>query len=218
MADDFHARAAKGEAFASAIQGLLQSDQIIRYSQRAGIERSDLAAFMAEIRNSLSAMERRLRFNPDGLLWLIGRGLAHWEAKASIFIERTPYEYYLQYEQRGEPVLLFICPRLLEGGWRPVLVGRLKDVVLEHGQETENRWNQQGFPPRPVDQDGWIHPRNDPRGTIKGSGTPFRKIDYRRSKMLGITEALLDNAGYCKINLDLLIGDTIQRTYSVGFA
>jgi hypothetical protein len=219
--DNFYERAADGEAFATAIHSDLLAHRDDLISERSGVELKSYGraiAAMREIRRSGSPMERRLRFAPDGELLLLGTGMAHWEAKASRAIERAPYEYYRRYEERGEPVLLFLCPHLREGGWHHVFVGRVCDLVLTDGAITEQMWaDERGLPPRPV-VDGWITPMADRRGSPKGSGTPHREIDIAASKMLCVSRARLTKHGYlgrdeghCAIDLDFLLSDTLRR-------
>jgi hypothetical protein len=125
-------------------------------------------------------------------------------------MERDPYQHYSGYEERGEPVVLFIGPRLCEIS-RPdsgIYVGRLCDLLLKHGNETESRYPN----PAPVDADGWIRRDLDPR-PFKGSKTPFREIDFTKSKFLMLTTARLVRDDYCQIANDFFIGDTIKRSW-----
>jgi len=214
----FQERARQGELFAEAVHDLLKEDSLVRCVTRAGIERGDLADVLDDIRRSGNPMERRLRFNPDGSVLV--KCLAHWEAKASMFIEKEPYEFYSEYEKRGEPVLLFIAPGLLKNDeisvQAPLWCGRVRDIVLTDGNEYENQFEK----PRPVDADGWVRPRSDqygPRYSLigrRGSGTPFRPINITKSRMVKVSRVNFvrkDGQERCVIQPVLLAGDTIGR-------
>jgi hypothetical protein len=214
----FQERARQGELFAVAVHDLLKGDAFIRCVTRAGIERGDLADVLDDIRRSANPMERRLRFNPDGSV-LVHR-LAHWEAKASLFIEKDPYDFYMEYENRGEPVVLFISPGLLKNHEisvaAPLYCGRVKHLVLRHGSEYENQFEK----PRPVDHDGWIRPRADQYGPRyakngpTGSGTPFRPIDIKQSRMVKLSHVRFTRSSgtdQCEIDRDLFAGDGMGR-------
>lgn len=214
----FKERARQGELFAEAVHQFLKGDAFIRCVTRAGIERGDLADVLDDIRRSANPMERRLRFNPDGSV-LVQR-LAHWEAKASLFIEKEPYEFYMEYENRGEPVILFISPGLLKSVEinisAPLYCGRVKDIVLTRGDEYEAQFPK----PRPVDQAGWVQPRADQYGPRyakngpTGSGTPFRPISLKQSRMVKLSTVRFirsDGADRCVIQPVLFPGDTIGR-------
>lgn len=214
----FRERARQGELFAEAVHHFLKEDTFIRCVTRAGIERGDLADVLDDIRRSANPMERRLRFNPDGSV-LVHR-LAHWEAKASYFIEKEPYEFYMQYENLGEPVLLFIAPGLLKTNEVSVQAslycGRVKDIVLTQGDEHEAQFPR----PRPVDRDGWIQPRADQYGIRHakngptGSGTPFRPINIKQSRMVRLSTVRFvrsDGADRCAIEPVFFAGDMLGR-------
>lgn len=217
----FRERAAQGELFAQAIHDLMRfcPGGMIRNVSRAGVERGDLADIIDELHRSPNPMEKRLRFNPDGVVF--SGGLAHWEAKASEFIEKTPFEFYLEYERRGEPVLLFIAPGLLTSMRAPIYCGRVRDLVLMDGREYEQQFPQ----PRPVDADGWIRPRSDrfgirqSRSGLAGSGTPFKKINIGQSRMVKLSRARFmrgdDGIQRCEIALALFVGDLLARQISI---
>jgi hypothetical protein len=210
MADTFKDRAAIGEAFADAVLGLFQSDGLVDFVSRSGGEFSHIAPVLDQVRKLPDAMARRLRFNPDGAIMTSSIGIAHWEAKASRAIEREPYEFYLQYERADEPVLLVLAPDLLEGSgaWRRVFIGLIRYLVLTDGEVTVAE-----FPPElryPL-RNGWIAPREAPRGTTRGSGTEYRYIDVAASRMLQIAWARKHSDNSVSVRPDLFVGDTIKR-------
>lgn len=216
MRDDFRSRSQYAEAFADAAAQILRSaNEIIRFVGRSGVEFTELAAALKTLRQLGDPMARRLRFNPDGALISSQLGMAHWEAKASSKIERAPFEQYMQYEQAGEPVILIISPTLLRApfSWAPVLVGRLCNTVLRHGNETvESVETQYRYPV----VDGWVTPRAAPRGAMRGSGTPYREIDLRKSRLLKIAEARVieddpQRTPDVHVRSDLLANDTMER-------
>jgi hypothetical protein len=211
MRDDFHHRSQYAEAFADAAATILRSATgLIHFVGRSGVEFSDLAASLSKLRQLGDPMARRLRFNPDGALISSQIGMAHWEAKASSKMERAPFEQYMRYEIAGEPVIMVIAPDLLRPPfvWRPVLVGRLSGIVLRDGRETiESVEPQYRYPVI----DGWVTPRASPRGVMRGSGTPYREMDLRRSKVLKIADALMTDDVFVQIRPDFLAGDTMAR-------
>lgn len=211
MGDTFRDRAELGEQFAIAAFDFLRSQTggLIRHVVRSGIEFGEFREAIEDIRRDDQPMARRLRFNPDGALFLRGAGFRHLEAKASRNIEREPYEYYMQYEERGEPVFLMIGP--LPTGPNvirtPIYIARVRDLVLVHGADTVNQYplDQQ----YPVTDDGWIAPRRG-HGAVRGSGTQYREIDIPASAMLRIASARWDGRRVYLLP-DFLGADTIQR-------
>ena len=207
-----------GEAFAQEMAHLLRGNELFEIISRTGIEYSPLVAHMKQIRASGNPMERRLRFQADGMglataVLMKDRDLAHWEAKASASIEREPYLFLMEYEKRGEPVLLFTAPGLCERDRpkRGVFVCRMKDLALHHGRDSEARHDR----PAPVDADGWIRWDLDPEPwRFKGSRTPHREIDFYNSKMLILGFAQLKSNTKCDIEFDFLVSDTIRRAWN----
>jgi hypothetical protein len=217
MADTFKDRAAIGEAFADAVMNLFQSDGLIDFVGRSGGEFSHIAPVLDQVRRLADPMARRLRFNPDGTIIAQSTGMAHWEAKASRAIEREPYEFYVAYERAAEPVLLVIAPDLVEGSaaWRRVFIGLVRYLVLIDGEVTVAE-----FPPdlRYPLREGWIAPRENPRGSARGSGTEYRYIDISASHMLQVAWARKQPDNSVVIRPDLFVGDTVKRTTGAASA
>lgn len=212
MVDTFRDRAELGEQFAIAAFDFLRSGNggLIRHVVRSGIEHSEFREAIEDLRRDDQAMARRLRFTPDGALHLRGVGFRHLEAKASRNIEREPYEYYLRFEEAGEPVFLLIGPPPT-GQYvtrTPVYIGRVRDLVLRHGADTVSQYPSDHQ--YPITQDGWIAPRHAPRGAARGSGTQYREIDVPASGMLRIASAKWDDRRVYMLP-DFLAADTAQR-------
>jgi hypothetical protein len=210
MADTFSERAAWGEGFATAVAGLLENDRFIDAVSRNGIEWSPLAPVMRQIRSAKGPMAARLRFNPDGTL-MLGNVLAHWEAKASKTIERGPYEQYMKYEEAGEPVLMFLCPRLLAEhvALRPVFCCRVSNLVLVPAEESISKFS--GDMQFPI-VDGWLSPRTVPRGAAKGSGTDYREVDVDGRLLPQVAKAKRKSAYEVAIQPHLYTAEEVRRS------
>jgi len=123
--------------------------------------------FIQRLRQSDDTTSLAIRYAPDGVAG-IGDPLvtAYIEAKNSWAIEKNAYQNYIRLAINGCIVIVIfnIDDRWL---WCDINELCLRPVL-------RSKW--------PIDEDGWICPRNDPdyenkRKTLKGSGTPFLPID-----------------------------------------
>jgi len=116
---------------------------------------------------------KEIRFKPDLTLIANGR-VVFVDPKNSVYIEKDPYLYYRDMASRGIPV--YVC--CAKGNERRF--SHISD--LELAPPYHKIW--------PIDCDGWISPREHPNYTeykysypltgkpYKGSGTPFRLIEF----------------------------------------
>lgn len=132
-------------------------------------------AFVELLRKNDSPQSKLIRFAPDGVLLRAG-GVIHWEAKASINIERDAYEVYYRYFEMGCKVLVFIqdkqanayCQWIEKIGFIPSIA-----VVGKFGPRAH-----------PIDEDDWICPRKGHGYAGGGSGTSYKEVDLSSLKPL----------------------------------
>lgn len=131
--------------------------------------------FVKQLRSSTDTASKFVRFAPDGVF--LGRsGVVYWEAKRSQTLERDAYNTYLQYHATGLPLILFI--QNPENGlpyWQ-----RVELVRFVPSQEIVNQYRLDAR--HPVDADDWICPRLGSGRSGRGSGTPYRHIDFSSLK------------------------------------
>ena len=200
------------DALADALCEQLSSDRFITAFVRAGGENSPLANYLAEMRQCGGPMATRIRRDPDGKL-IVERRLAHWDVKAARTIEKDAWLHYDELIRRGEPVLLFQAPQLLDDPPTPnrVFAYLFNDLVLKHGNMTVLEITD---PARryPVDAKGWILPRQHPGGAQRGSGTPYREIWLTKIvPKLPLGNACRRPHGTVELTRDMFAADTLKR-------
>ncbi len=123
--------------------------------------------FVDKLRRNNSDQSMFVRYAPDGVMLKCGK-VVHFDVKAAKTIEKNAYNTYMRYKLAGCSVVLIVKHN---NDW---FIQRIDKLRLIDG-----RTSVAGFPnPFPVDEDGWICPRNSGR-QLSGamSGTPYRYID-----------------------------------------
>ena len=128
-------------------------------------------AFVDMLRSNNSDAAKFVRFAPDGVyLTKTNANVIYYDAKAARTIEKDAWTVYNKYCQCGCRVVLYVQSNI-DIYWQDI-----QRVELEHGSVTVSRYaRDRRFP---VDEDGWITPRNK-HGFFSGgkmSGTPYREI------------------------------------------
>jgi len=133
--------------------------------------------FVDKIRRNTDRGSKLVRFAPDGVALTV-RGVVHWEAKASEYLEKDAYETYMAYFGMGARVMLFVRRRNpLAVYWQYVeRVGFIPsvDVVAPYAPHKRH----------PIDAEDWICPRNGHGFAGAGSGTPYKQIDFESMKLI----------------------------------
>jgi len=96
----------------------------------------------------------------------------HYDAKASVSIERDAYETYMKYRNTGYQIVVFVRPPVESTiFWQWIEKIRYLDSHIEVSK------HRRQFP---VDEDGWIMPRKHRRWNSGShmSGTPFKYFDF----------------------------------------
>lgn len=164
----FKARLAISEPFENDLEAYL-TKMGMEIIQRNGSER--IISGSAElIRKMNDATARHIRFTPD--FWAVDElGAFYAEAKASINIERGPYEHYMHLYSTGARLKLYIKP------WpehKNVYWNYIENVRFVESEIVVGRHIGKEFPI----VDGWISPRTANRHAGRGSGTDFKEIDF----------------------------------------
>jgi len=166
-ATPFDRRVEKGSAFELDLDAFLKTCPAIRAIAKNGTEHTH-APFVALMRNNQSPGAKFLRFAPDAVMLMTDGRAIHYDAKASINVEKDAYLTYRDYESiHGLRVLLFVRYQS-QIFWRDVAMLKFtpsEDVVARHPRQ------------HPI-IDGWITPRHGNNGP-NGSGTPYKEIDMR---------------------------------------
>ena len=133
--------------------------------------------FVSHLRGLEDSASKFIRFAPDGVALLKASGVIHWEAKASINLEKDAYETYVKYQAMGCSVCVFFKDG--ENVYKQFVdqVGFIpSDAVVGR------------VPPRmryPIDEDDWITPRKSKSGKRgSGSGTPYKEVDAGSLELL----------------------------------
>jgi len=176
----FDTRLAAGVQFEADLKAWLELRPAIVSVVANGTEHTH-PEFVSLLRNDRRSGAKFIRFAPDGVLLHKTDGAIHYDAKAAKTIEKDAYETYMNYVKCGCRVLLFVKH---DGNvyWQDI-----ESIVLIHGNETVGKFPEsKRFP---VDDDGWICPRQSSRRTCNGkmSGTPYREIDFASMKRIDIS-------------------------------
>jgi hypothetical protein len=203
-------RIAWHDALADALCAQMSSDRFVTAFVRAGGENSPLAKQLALIRSIGGPMATRIRREPDGKL-IMARRIAHWDVKAAKAIEKDAWMEYEQLHRRGEPVMLFVAPRLLEDPPPNdrIFCLMLNELVLAHGVESIAEFDAANQ--FPVDPEGWLRPDWHSKGTPRGSGTPFRYIRLQATRKLCLGKACRQQDGTVALTCDLFAADSLER-------
>jgi len=177
----FETRLQKGVQFEADLKRWLETRPTVLAIAANGTEHTH-PDFVALLRNDRSPASKFIRFAPDGALLHKTVGVVHYDAKAAKAIEKDAYETYMNYVSCGCRVVLFVKHEV------SVYCQDIQKVCLIDGNETISK-----FPENrrfPVDQDGWICPRQSFR-QLNGrmSGTPYKEIDFTSMKKIDISGA-----------------------------
>jgi len=162
-------------AFESRLQtGVEFEEQVVSYLEshnftvtRYGSEYTD-KDIANQIRSSSSPEALVLRYKPDGIA-LKNMDLFFWEAKNGMNIEKNAYEQYIKIEQQGSKVIVFSKSN------NSVYCATIGKIKFLDSNEIVNRFPENRRLPV---VDGWITPRLGHGTNGKGSGTPYKQIDY----------------------------------------
>jgi hypothetical protein len=168
---NFERRLGRAEQFEREVEAYCQRSGKVEAVARNGTEHTH-PDFVRLLRNRIDDGSKFVRFAPDGVALFKERGVIHWEAKASINIERDAYLTYMAYNKLGARVLVFIKPSSSSAVYYNYIervqftpseevVGRIRNVARRH----------------PIDKDGWMCPRQGHGQAGNGSGTPYKEID-----------------------------------------
>lgn len=119
--------------------------------------------FVCKIRSLQDNGSMFVRFAPDGIA-LTKNGVIHWEAKSGRSIEMDAYKTYMKYHEKGCILIIFV--KYNDVYWQ--YVEKLKLFVPENA-----KW---------LNNEGWIAPREHNINLTKGSGTPYKYIDFTSMK------------------------------------
>ena len=181
MTTAFEKRLQRGIDFENRVKTWLGSFVSIRAVVANGTEHTH-PDFVALLRRDRSSAAKFVRFAPDGAMIHATKGVIHYDCKAAKAIEKDAYETYMQYVACGCRVILFVE---FDGQvyWQDIEKIRLID-----GNETIAT-----FPPDrrfPVDDDGWICPRQSMQNyNGRMSGTPYKEIDFESMEKLDMNKA-----------------------------
>ena len=131
--------------------------------------------FVSQLHRSTDQTSLAVRFQPDGVA-SVGKipRTFYIEAKNSKMIEKTAHQQYCKLATLDNIVVVVFKP--LSNGWCFA-----DSMPLIHGSETVKP-----FPIGrrfPVDEDGWLCPRQVGRRPSRGSGTSYREIDPARLEL-----------------------------------
>jgi hypothetical protein len=171
MTTAFEARLAPGVEFEREVLRMLGDSPAILAVAANGTEHTH-PDFVAQLRRVNSLVAKFVRYAPDGVMLTQDQEVIHFDAKAAKSIEKDAYEVYMAYRSVGCRVVLFVR-YAGRAYWQDI-----ERVGLIDGHTTVASFcEERRFP---VDDAGWITPRNKPRfrATTSMSGTPYREIDF----------------------------------------
>lgn len=164
----FHSRLIAGKSFEAQVERFCRL--FVSSVAKNGTEHTH-PEFVSHLRGKNDPGSRFVRFAPDGVMLTTG-GVIHWEAKASKALERDAYETYLLYESIGCSIRLFVqrpADRAVFSQWvKKIRFVPSANVVGQFPAEKRH----------PVDAQDWICPRHGSGQSGRGSGTPYREIDF----------------------------------------
>lgn len=158
------------ERFEREVECYLHGREAVQSVAKNGTEHTH-PDFVALLRSNGSPGSKFVRFAPDGVFLQANGRVVHWEAKSGKSMERDAYQTYMAYHDMGCQVAVFIRHPSSEVFWQFVeMIGFIpSDMVVSQ------------FPPsrrHPIDEDDWICPRSGHGYAGRGSGTPYREIDF----------------------------------------
>lgn len=143
--------------------------------------------FVDEIRHLTDPASKALRFQTDGVARTRTKSF-EWEVKTAIDqgtyvnIEKDAYTAYMNRQKLGIEVRLYVR-RYYRG--KPQVYWQ----YIENVQFIDSYYIVNALPHEmrhPIDEDGWICPRDGSGYAGKGSGTPYKRIDL--TKMIPIPD------------------------------
>lgn len=168
----FQDRIRLAEAFEKEVEAYLQARQAVLSVAKNGTEHTH-PKFVDMLRRNADAGAKFVRFAPDGVFLQANGRVIHWEAKAGKHIEKDAYETYMAYSSFGCRVAVFVKNSDMAGRvyWQFVeKIGFIPSVEVV-GKFPPNRRH-------PIDAEDWICPRSGHGYAGRGSGTPYREIDF----------------------------------------
>ena len=172
----FDSRLLVAKKFEEDVEAYLESHCGVLAVAKNGTEHTH-PDFVDLLRTNNCCTSKLIRFAPDGVYLSTNKSVFHWEAKASINIERDAYETYMKYNDMGCQVVLFAKDKKDIVYWQ--FVNEIKfiesaDVVAPF--PSEHRF--------PIDDAGWLCPRKSNRRAGRGSGTPYKEIDFKSMRLI----------------------------------
>jgi len=183
MATDFQKRLDVAKEFEDELLAYLQGHPTVATAIVNGTEHTH-PEFVELLRNNDREASRFIRFAPDGVMLLTAGDVIHYDAKAAKTIEKDAYGTYMDYVRCGCRVLLFVKYD------NTVYCQDVDKLRLIDGNDTVAPFKpERRFP---VDDDGWICPRQSSGYSRRNygsnmSGTPYREIDFTSMKTVDTT-------------------------------